>query len=609
MTVSATYINSLGAFLPGPSVSNDQMESLLGVVGGRPSKVRPMVLRQNKIKARHYALDPEGRITHRVSELAALAVKDALSRWTGSQSSIDFLVAATSQGDSLVPGFACASSLMALRTAQLALMAGGRNTAIVCAGELPSRFFRPAFLNVLKHVIDGARPDTDIEFLRWMLSDGGSAAIVENSPRARGLSLRIDWIDTISYASEYPTCMYAGARKSQEQAELDRYWYEYSSVEEAVKDGALTLRQDMRLLENIVKLGVRRYFELIDEGKIQVSEIDWMVCHYSSHHFYEQIQNLLKNTGGYIPEENWFTNLYEVGNVGSASFLLNLHDLFKSERLRPGQKILCMIPESARFTLGFAQFTVTTAELEQMAGSSRPKTPPFADVVSNEVCPSVEIKEQVLRGLVDTWSEFDAQLRTVPFIEKMGRNCLTLSDYQSLILNLRQQVVEGARWIARAASSITSEYTSIRSSFMRHAVDEHRDFELLEQDFAATGGDVIAIRNREKNVGSEALSAWMFHQASQPNPFDLLGAMFIIEGLGRNFAQTWAQSIQAQLGLASEQVRFLSYHGSNDEKHMDKFYEALSALPLTSELGKRIVKTARVTAELYVLQLRRIEGV
>lgn len=127
-------------------------------------------------------------------------------------------------------------------------------------------------------------------------------------------------------------CMYAGARKDGDMKELSRFWYQYPTVDEAVRDGALTLRQDMTLLDNIVKLGVRRYFELIDKRMIDPSGVDWMVCHYSSHHFFEEIQSLLKDTGGYIPAEKWFTNLYSVGNIGSASLFVNLNDLFHSRK-------------------------------------------------------------------------------------------------------------------------------------------------------------------------------------------------------------------------------------------------------------------------------------
>ena len=37
-------------------------------------------------------------------------------------------------------------------------------------------------------------------FLRYMLSDGAGAAVIESTPAASGISLRIDWISLTSFA-------------------------------------------------------------------------------------------------------------------------------------------------------------------------------------------------------------------------------------------------------------------------------------------------------------------------------------------------------------------------------------------------------------------------
>ena len=144
------------------------------------------------------------------------------------------------------------------------------------------------------------------------------------------------------------------------------------------------------------------------------------------------------------------------------------------------------------------------------------------------------------------------------------------------------------------------------SALMKHAVTEHRDFLSLESDYAATGGDVWTIRAGEKNIGSEALSAWMFHQASQPDPFGLLGAMWFIEGLGSIKAQEWGRRVQATLGLPDDAVRFLLYHGENDASHIEEFKSMLALVLPDPAVAQRIVKTARVTARLYALQIEEI---
>ena len=136
----------------------------------------------------------------------------------------------------------------------------------------------------------------------------------------------------------------------------------WALVYAAAADGAILLKQDLNLLENIVPLGVARYFELIEQGRFHPSEVDWLVCHYSSHMFRGKIIELLEKGGAMIPEERWFTNLYTKGNTGAASLFIMLEELFNERELKPGQKILCMVPESGRFVVSFLQLTVVGSE-------------------------------------------------------------------------------------------------------------------------------------------------------------------------------------------------------------------------------------------------------
>src|SRR5260221_431473 len=46
------------------------------------------------------------------------------------------------------------------------------------------------------------------------------------------------------------------------------------------------------------------------------------------------------------------------GPTSAASIFVMLDELFKSGRLKPGQRILCMVPESGRFIISFMHLTV-----------------------------------------------------------------------------------------------------------------------------------------------------------------------------------------------------------------------------------------------------------
>lgn len=213
---------------------------------------------------------------------------------------------------------------------------------------------------------------------------------------------------------------------------------------------------------------------------------------------------------------------------------------------------------------------------------------------------------EVLRRLAITFTDFEARLEATTLIRRLTRGRFALADYRAFLIGLRQQVKDGALWMSRAASNIDEDHLELRSRLMRHAVVEHRDFRLLEADYVATGGDLAEIQGAVKNIGSEALSAWMFHEASRPNPFGLLGAMWVIEGLGSIKAAEWGRKVQQRLDLPDHAVRFLLYHGENDVQHIGEFEEMLGLVLPDPAVAERIVRVAEVTARLYALQIEEI---
>jgi hypothetical protein len=220
-----------------------------------------------------------------------------------------------------------------------------------------------------------------------------------------------------------------------------------------------------------------------------------------------------------------------------------------------------------------------------------------------------ETGQRTLRDLMQVWFAFERQLCKVPILRRLDAGTFSRDDYLCLLRNLRPQVVEGSRWIARCASSFDQHHSQLRSVILGHARDEHRDYEVLERDYVAAGGKLQDIQSAPKNIGTEAFHAFMMYTASQPNPVGLLGAMWIIEGLGEKMASNWAQQICELTGLGEEATAFLRYHGHNDDTHMDKLYAMLDRMATTEERGARIVKTARVVGRLYALQLQELDHV
>ena len=98
---------ALGCFLPGEPVGNREIEDHIGRVGGAPCKYKSLILRQNRIKTRHYALDKDGASRPTATaRWRRTALKDAIARSEISVKDISYLATSTTIGDLMVPGLA-----------------------------------------------------------------------------------------------------------------------------------------------------------------------------------------------------------------------------------------------------------------------------------------------------------------------------------------------------------------------------------------------------------------------------------------------------------------------------------------------------------------------
>lgn len=661
-TLRPVYITATGSYLPGPAVSNDEMEQVLGLVGGKASRLRTRILRSNGIRSRHYALDREQRTTELNEEMAAKAVRAALSERGIDMTDVTMLALGTTQGDLPLPGFSsmvhgrlgggpletlsslgvCASSFAAFAGAYRAIQTGQHQRAVAGGSESVGRMLKASrFERESEEEPNreerGSFRDFDADFLRWMLSDGAGAVVLEDRPREHGLSLRVDWVELSSHAHEFETCMYIGLADKREPR-AGNSWLDYPTIASADREGLMKLRQDTRQLPDLVKVGMEEYLRLVRRERIRPEELDHVLCHYSSEFFRGEIMKALAETNLSPGEDKFFTNLHTRGNTGAASIWIMLDDAMREGRIRNGDKVLLMVPESGRFTVCFAHLTCVagpqpegeSVEFEARAQVARdhrwrapltarreaPSRTPTAIAHALAESPlgplSADEENEVVRfltlELALVWADFERMLRNTPVLQRLEQGEITVEDYQRLLINLRQQVMEGARWIARAASNLSIELFEFRSMFLLHAGEEHRDYQMIERDYVAVGGALEDILRHPKNLGSEALSSFMFHHASQPDPLDLLGAMFVIEGLGTRKAGEWADKLKLRLKLTDKQVSFLRYHGKNDDNHFDKLRDTIRSGLIDHVVAERIVKTAKVTARLYALQLEELDN-
>ncbi len=382
MTEARAYVTRSAAFLPGAPIDNDRMEAVLGYVGGNPSRARRIVLRSNGIRQRHYALDPDtGRATYSNAQMTAQAVR-GLAGEGFALDAIECLVTGTSLPDQLMPNHGvmvhgelgipscevvstagiCLAGMTALKYAYLSVLSGTKTNAVATASEIAS-----SVLHAGNFQAESAARVAELEahpaiafekdFLRWMLSDGAGSLLVEPAPRAASINLRIDWIDAFSQAHELPACMYAGAEKDDDGSL--RGWTRYGPEQWGMRS-VFAVKQDVRLLnEQVVRQTLGKPLEaVIAKRGLRVEAVDWFLPHMSSEYFRAPIAACLQALNFAIPPERWFTNLSMKGNTGSASIFIMLDELIHSGRLLPGQRLLCFVPESGRFSSAFMQLTV-----------------------------------------------------------------------------------------------------------------------------------------------------------------------------------------------------------------------------------------------------------
>ncbi|MFH0786673.1 MAG: beta-ketoacyl-ACP synthase III [Pseudomonadota bacterium] len=373
------YITRLAKFLPNRPVTNDAIEKYLGLVNGRPSRAGKIVLRNNRIKTRYYALDEDGRSTHTNAQLTAEAVRALLDEGF-KVDHLELLTCGTSSPDQLIPSHAamvhgelggkpieiispsgaCNSGMQAMKYAYLAVLSGDKNNAVCTGSELISTWLRAGNFekeSETLHLLD-QRPILAFEkdFLRWMLSDGAGAALLQEKPNEEGLSLRIDWIEMISFANQFKTCMVAGGEKLENGA--IKGWREFEA-QELLERSVFSVKQDVRLLDKTIVHQSNRFLkDIVSRRKLDLETISFFLPHISSEYFRFRIDADSREQGVYIPQEKWFTNLTRLGNVGAASIYFMLEELFHSDQLEKGQQILLGIPESARFSYVYALMTV-----------------------------------------------------------------------------------------------------------------------------------------------------------------------------------------------------------------------------------------------------------
>ena len=355
------YITSTGSYLPGKPVDNESIEQYLGSMIGE-GRIRRKILNANGIQTRYYALDKKQNVTHSLYELAAEAVKDCLSL-DQNLLNIDYLSAGTTHAPLLAPGLSsllhdqlskdgvishaleinsnsgiCSSGAQALVNASRAVKSGDAHGAICVGVEqssigLRSKEFRTTYdFPAILRDVRSSKWFMSV-FLRFMLSDGAGAFLLEGQPKEQGLSLQVNWTYSRSFANEAPLCM-------------------------QLQSNPMILSQDIKILAKYMAPLSKKAVEgaLCEHGET-LENYTMVLPHMSSYYFERSVKKIMADLSPNREVPYW-TNLRTAGNTGAASIFIMLDEYLKTRPVAPGDRLLLFVPESGQFNFVLISLTV-----------------------------------------------------------------------------------------------------------------------------------------------------------------------------------------------------------------------------------------------------------
>ena len=621
------YLESAGYFMPGEPVPNDRRDAYIAPLNRMSERIKRRILAENGILTRHYAIDEEGVTRHTNAQLAAGAIRDCLQRGGTELSRVSLLASGSSGGDTLMPGFAnmiqgelaaqpmethsvhgiCAAGVSAIQTAAQGIELGAHRSALAVASEMPSRLFKRS-----RFAARGYETDFDSHFLRWMLSDGAGALLLSDGTPALagkpGLRLKLKWVHQRAFSGDYPVCMQLGLTEDRARGHLD-----FGSWAEAEAAGALSLRQDIRLLPHLFDIGIHEYAGLVRDGWVDPKRVDHFLCHYSSEKFIPVVEDLMAKADLAIPRERWWSNLAWRGNTGAASILVMLAEFLHTKTLKPGEQIFCYVPESGRFMAAYMLLEVEAVDAAPVVIAPRAAAVvPDDDLViapPHDPAAAPEGLGALLTELAAIWHDYRSRVWRTPLIRQIRERRFAVPDYLNWMEQWVPQVREGSLWMREGAASLSEPYRMLSSLIDVHAGEEQNDFNILFSDYRKAGGTVESIDELRRNPGGEALNAYLHGLAATRDPIGLLGAIYIIEGTGQRIVPALLPLLKASLKLPPEAFRFLEYHGHNDEHHLNRWLAAVEmvmAVEGQARAARQIADTARHTAALYLMQFQHI---
>ena len=121
-----------------------------------------------------------------------------------------------------------------------------------------------------------------------------------------------------------------------------------------------SVRQDIKLLDvEIVRTMGAALLQVVQKHRLHPDQVDWFLPHYSSAYFRPKFYDEMKRIGFEVPDEQVvLESCRKRATPGVRPFSSSWRSCFTPAGSGPARHLLCFIPESGRFSHGFAWLTV-----------------------------------------------------------------------------------------------------------------------------------------------------------------------------------------------------------------------------------------------------------
>jgi 3-oxoacyl-[acyl-carrier-protein] synthase-3 len=366
--MTQVQILSTGAYLPGEPLTNADLERLVGPL---PDDI----LEGIQVKRRHWMIDPEtGEHRTSNSEMAATAVREALATAELEPGDVELIVSSTASPEYHLPPMVtlvqerlgiskcatteirsgCAGFVEAFDIARMYLERGTYRTAVVVGSEAISPLLAPVYLGK-----DPDRIRMRDRMNPYNFGDGAGAVVLQANG-ADGEGILGSAIASVGGERGIAMQVIGGSTHAPIHKQLEAKLLIELKVD-IVASGEVTPYVLTEALTDVLRASGLAA-EDIDVCVIPEGNAGYMV-------------EELKAAGLLTPE--WlalegkiYENLTEVGATGSAAVPLALHDAWKKDRIKPGDKVMVLAIETSKWKYAGAVFNWTATPYQGAAAGA-----------------------------------------------------------------------------------------------------------------------------------------------------------------------------------------------------------------------------------------------